>query len=131
MVFDREALRKKTKRGAELKEKVVDSVITIITNEDEVEKILEKFPIYDVPETGCGHWTDITGDENNSRKIDIYEATEILERIGTDIECSEYEDDIEYHMIYDYSQEQGIPGLYIPRITYEYIINYIMEKRKL
>ncbi len=88
-------------------------------------KLIDVLPIYDVPETGCGHWTDTTGEDNHSRKIGMDEATEILERIGTNIESHESEGDDEYYMIYDYGQDQGIPGLYIPRITYDYIVNYI------
>ncbi len=104
--------------------------ISISGDQPEIEAILETFPIYDVPETGCGHWTDTSGEDNRSQEIDIYDAANILERIGTDIECSNNEEGIEYHMIYDYTQDQGIPGLYIPKITYEYILNYIKPEFK-
>jgi hypothetical protein len=92
------------------------------------EKMLETFPIYDVGETGCGHWTDCSGEENHSREIDLHEAADILEKIGIDIEQSEEEDGIPYHMIYDYTRDQGIPGLYLPTITYDYICKYLLKE---
>ena len=65
------------------------------TNEDIIEKhqeIFEKllgmYSIYDVGETGCGHWTDCSGEDNWSHEIDLHEAVDILKRIGTNYdEC--------------------------------------------
>lgn len=86
--------------------------------------ILETLPIYYVYDTGCYYWTD-TEDKSHSRKIDIYEASEILERIGITIESTHFEGDNTYYMIPDDTQEDGVPGLYIPKIVYDYIIFYI------
>lgn len=91
------------------------------------EKLLETLPIYDVAETGCGHWTDCSGEDNHSHEIDFHDAVDILERIGIDIEQSEEEDGIPYNMIHDCTQEQGIPGLYLPSITYDYICKYLLK----
>ena len=86
--------------------------------------ILETLPIYYVPDTGCGCWTD-TEDESHSHKIDMYEASEILERIGIIIESTHFEEDNAYYMIPDDTQEDEVPGLYIPKIAYNYIIHFI------
>ncbi len=92
----------------------------------EYESKYKTYPIYSVSETGLGHWTD-TGnhDESNATEIDIYEAIDIIKKIGTDIECIGFENGTEYCMIYDYTDEQGIPGLYIPFSVYELYTNLL------
>lgn len=85
------------------------------------------FPIYNIGEIGYGHWTD-TSEDGLSQEIDIEEAIDILTKIGVNIDSSHYEGNIEYCMISyegirtnDDQDDQGIYGLYIPKITLDYI----------
>lgn len=133
MSFTEEFRKSKLKLRKELLDNPIKEIeesnsISIPEEHQEVfEKLLETLPIYDIGETGCGHWTDTSGVDNNSREIEISEATDILEKIGIDIEQSKEENGIPYHMIPDYTQDQGIPGLYLPIITYDYILKYLLE----
>lgn len=76
------------------------------------------FPVYYINETGLGFEGE---DGDNAEEIDIESAISFLDEHGTDVEYSFTENRINYLVIYDYSQEQGIPGLAIPEVLLDYI----------
>lgn len=87
---------------------------------DELQSLDEKFVIYYLNETGVGFHGD--SDIDNAKIVDIDEAIDFLNIHGISVDDSCEENGINYMIVSDYSRDQGIPGLAIPEILYDYLI---------